>query len=511
MQVFKVQEKGDFNPFVKSLMVGLFAAFLILPFQGSRGLWEPDEGRYTCIASQMLRTGDFVNPSYNNKVLHFAKPPLTYWAIVGGIALFGRNEWGARLANVLAFVATVVVVYWMGKIYTPSRPWLPPLIYATFPLPFVAANIVTTDTLLTLWEGVAVLGFVRWWASEDRSRENLLLMWGGFGMAFLTKGPPGLLPLLSILFFVSLAGGLRSASRLAFSKGLLMFAAVGLGWYVVVTATDPDLLHYFINDELINRIGTKAHNRNPEWYKPFIIYLPILLGGTLPYTYFLLRAIPSMLRTLLPRKGWRNSLARDWRVSFPFFWFFLPFVIFCVSYSRQPLYILPLFMPLALVAGRLLEHRRPGRLSVCLLIAWILCLLVAKWGVAHYDPMQRDSRPIARAIASTIDPTPNEVLFVDTRPFWGVSLYLGCEVEAAKWGNSSPETLNNKLAHLGSGTLLVVLKSDAKRVLTILHDLGYGASILGEFQRWVFITPGTETDDLPIKADHRIAQKPSSR
>jgi hypothetical protein len=125
--------------------------------------------------------------------------------------------------------------------------------------------------------------------------------------------------------------------------------------------------------------------------------------------------------------------------------------------------------------------------------------------------MQRDSRPIARAIASTIDPTPNEVLFVDTRPFWGVSLYLGCEVEAAKWGNSSPETLNNKPAHLGSGTLLVVLKSDAKRVLTILHDLGYGASILGEFQRWVFITPGTETDDLPIKADHRIAQKPSSR
>ena len=367
----------------------------------------------------------------------------------------------------------------------------------TFPVLFGAANIMTTDTLLTLWEGVAVLGFVSWWKSEDRPRKKLFLMWGGFGMAFLTKGPPGLLPLIPILFFVLLAEGWRSASRLAFLKGLMVFAVVGLGWYAVVAATHPDLLRYFIKDEFINRIATGEHHRNPEWYKPFVIYVPVLIGGTFPYTFSLLRAIPPMLKSHLSQKGWRASLAHDWCAPFLFLWFFLPFVIFCISHSRLPLYILPLFMPLALVVGRLLERRRLGGVSICLLVAWILCLFLAKWGVAHY-PYQKDSRPLARAIASTIAPTPNEVLFVDTQPFWGLSLYLGCEVEevtsvsGTKGRNSSIETLKNELAQMESGTLIVVLKGNAERVLTILHDLGYGAKILGEFQRWVLITPGTD-------------------
>ncbi len=361
--------------------------------------------------------------------------------------------------------------------------------------------MVTTDTLLTLWEGIAVLGFVRWWESENRSPKNLFLMWGGFGMAFLTKGPPGLLPLMAILFFVLLAEGGRSASRLVFLKGLMVFAVVGFGWYGVVGATHPGLLGYFIREEFINRIATGApQNRNPEWYKPFVIYVPVLIGGTFPYTYFLLRGIPQILKSLLPRKRLRASLSHDWRVPFLVFWFFLPFVMFCVSRSRLPLYILPLFMPLALVGGRLLEHRRAGRLSFCLLIAWMVFLLAAKWGVAHY-PYQGDSRPIARAIAGSTDPIPKEVLFVNNPPYWGVSLYLGCEVEQAvsvmkaNGRNSSIEALEIELAQMEPETLVVVLKSSAERVLGILGDLGYGAKILGEFQSWVFITPGRGIDE----------------
>ena len=29
-------------------------------FQGSRGLWETDEGRYTQVAMEMLRSGDYI-------------------------------------------------------------------------------------------------------------------------------------------------------------------------------------------------------------------------------------------------------------------------------------------------------------------------------------------------------------------------------------------------------------------------------------------------------------------
>ena len=38
-------------------------------------------------------------------------------------------------------------------------------------------------------------------------------------------------------------------------------------------------------------------------------------------------------------------------------WFALPLVVFALASSRLPLYLLPLFAPLALITGRALELR----------------------------------------------------------------------------------------------------------------------------------------------------------
>lgn len=72
--------------------------FLAFAFQGSRGLWEPDEGRYVRCAYEMQKTGDWVTPQINFKP-HFTKPPVTYWLIASGLSLFGKNEWGGTFLS----------------------------------------------------------------------------------------------------------------------------------------------------------------------------------------------------------------------------------------------------------------------------------------------------------------------------------------------------------------------------------------------------------------------------
>ena len=62
------------------------AVLLAFAFLGSRGIWDPDEGRYTNAALNMLETGDWVHPMRNAYVGHWTKPPLTYWAIAASIA-----------------------------------------------------------------------------------------------------------------------------------------------------------------------------------------------------------------------------------------------------------------------------------------------------------------------------------------------------------------------------------------------------------------------------------------
>ena len=115
-------------------------ATLAFAFQGSRGLWEPDEGRYVNTALQMIKTGEWTVPYRHHETQHLTKPPLTYWALAGSMTVFGRNEWAIRLPNALAFFLTVIAVWVMGRQFLPARPWLPALVYTSSALPFASSS-----------------------------------------------------------------------------------------------------------------------------------------------------------------------------------------------------------------------------------------------------------------------------------------------------------------------------------------------------------------------------------
>ena len=79
-----------------------------IAFQGTRGLYSPDEGRYTNVALNMLDSGDWLKPMLHREVEHWAKPPLTYWSVAASVAVFGRSELAARLPGALAFAGRVL-------------------------------------------------------------------------------------------------------------------------------------------------------------------------------------------------------------------------------------------------------------------------------------------------------------------------------------------------------------------------------------------------------------------
>ncbi len=282
-----------------------FACALALgfAFQGSRGLWETDEGRYTQVAMEMLRSGDYITPRRHAHHIHPTKPPLTYWAIASSVGQFGRNEWAVRAPYALAFALTVGLLFGIGRRLTPALPGLPAAIHATTALSFFAANLVTTDTLLTLMTTLAVFGYVgaRWPLREDhRAWPWIVLMWSGFGLAFVTKGPPGLLPLAAILAFDAIQPQHRTR-QLFDPRALLAFAVIGLSWYVAVVLRNPGLMTYLIEEEVVARVASSEHGRFPQWWGGFYVYGFTLLLGTLPWLPTVWRRIVSFPRT---RAGW---------------------------------------------------------------------------------------------------------------------------------------------------------------------------------------------------------------
>lgn len=407
----------------------LLTLLLALSFQGSRGLWGPDEGRYSNIALQMVDSGDWLTPRRHPDHEHWAKPPLTYWAIAASVEVFGRNEAALRLPNALSLVATAFLLIMLGLRLVPSAPWLPALIYTTSLVPFGAANWINTDYLLTAFETLAMLGYVHLWqAADGRSAgRGRALLWAGLALAFMTKGPPGLLPLLPLLaFHLSLP---RPRPRLLGWRSLLLFVAIALPWFVAVVLKHPGLLGYFLGYEVYDRVFTDVHDRNSGWAGPLKVYGPVLLIGLLPWSVVLFRRLPVFWRQRANLRGWWQSRAAADRLLM--LWFLLPFIVFCLARSRLYLYLLPLLVPLALLIARLLVPLNLRRLRgvTWTAIACAVLLLVLKGYGPIWFPHAKDAREVAEVVRANWQQSPTEIVFIEESALYGLRFYLNAPVQ----------------------------------------------------------------------------------
>jgi len=403
-------------------------------FQGTRGIYEPDEGRYSATAINMLKSGDWLVPTVDGEHPHLTKPPVTYWALAASMGTFGRNEWAARLPGALAFVGTGLFVFGLGRRLCPAKPWLPAVIWSLSLAPLVGGNIISTDALLTLFETAAMFAFVEAWLRDGPDRRRWVLgMWLCWGLAFMTKGPPGLLPLAAMVAF--LAAHDRARLRGLFPPlGLLLFGVVAFTWFAIIVRQQPDRIGYFLGSEVYDRVFTARHDRNAEWYGGFKVYLPVLLVGALPWWILAIAAAGG------PRAAWarlRSSLTeRRPEVLLLTYWLLLPLAVFFLSRSRLELYVLPLFVPMALLMSRPLTGwpwMTPRRLATIASLTAVA--LLALKGTAAYVTTDRDARQMAAQIRDTLDlHDVDEIAFYDMRAFFGLTMYLDVRAESVRVG-----------------------------------------------------------------------------
>ncbi|HTB68657.1 MAG TPA: glycosyltransferase family 39 protein [Steroidobacteraceae bacterium] len=305
---------------------------------GFRGLFNPDEGRYAEIPREMLASGDWVIPHLNGLV-YIEKPPLQYWATAISEALFGQNDWAARLYTGLCAVATVYVLWAMIR-----REWggvaaaRAALMLGSSLLFVLLGHQLTLDMSLTLFMTVTFAGFCNAQRAE-RWRGWMLLSWAGIAAAFMTKGLiAGVLPLFTLSVYSALQRDVAPWRRLLPVRGAILFGVLCLPWLILIQHRLPQFFQFFFVREHFQRFLTKIEDR----YQPWWFFIPILLAGILPW---LVPALRSLYR------DWRGTASRpgfDAR-RFAWAWCVVIFVFFSASDSKLLSYILPIFPALALL------------------------------------------------------------------------------------------------------------------------------------------------------------------
>lgn len=440
------------------VQLGALLVFALL-FLGTRGLWDPDEGRYSNVAINMVDSGDWLTPRRNEDVGHWTKPPLTYWAVGASIATFGRNPWAARLPSAFAFVLCAVLVWRIARRLAPGTEDVAATMYATMLLPWIGSQLVTTDFILAACETFALAAYVegRW---GTRGRMGYALMWVGFAFAFLAKGPPALLPLLAVLATELAVPGRRRAFSLV---GVSLFVVIAGAWFVAVVARTPQLATYLLGNEVVGRVASNDFGRHGEWYGWLVVYVPTLLLGSLPWTLPVLRAARGQLARL---PQWRATAVRAAEPEQVLLlgWWLLPLIVFCLARSRLPLYLLPLFVPLAIsAAARFVQQGRAIRWPW--LGTWLVVLLAIRVAGA-YVPSTQDARAWGDALRNRSSAPIARIIFVDTPAHYGLRLHLGAEVRTI---SSSPlaraevERINPKF----DGDLVSMLKRDPTQATSL--------------------------------------------
>lgn len=407
-----------------TLGIVVLAALLAFSFLGARGLWDPDEGRYTNVAVNMLESGNWLEPMRNDDVGHWTKPPLTYWLVASSIGAFGLTPFAARLPIALAYLGCIWLVFRLARRLAPGTESVAAVFYATMLLPFGASQFVSTDYFAAFFQTAALWAFAE--AHFGRGHRALWMsaVWSLFALAFLAKGPPAVLGLL-VLFAFEWTQPKEERGRTLHLIGIALFLMIALPWFVIVTMRTPGLLAYFLGTEVFERVASSSFRRHSEWYGWLEIYGPTLVLGTLPWTGSLWRTVRSIPRSA---RDWRDAAARhrDAPTILLVGWIAIPLVIFCIARSRLPLYILPLFAPIAVLAA--MKFVADGRrLSPRVIAAWVALLLLLKAAIPYW-PTHKDASVWAREIRART-PMVHEVVFVEDMVRYGLRLHLDAEVE----------------------------------------------------------------------------------
>ena len=338
------------------------------PLIASAPLFDPDEGLHAAIAQEMVQRGDYVTPTFRGEPF-LDKPILFFWTEAASLRVFGHNEAAVRIPPLLFGLFGMVMVALLGRTLAgESAGLIAGIVYGTMLLPLGVSEVAVHDIGLVAFLCIAALCLARVADLPPASgivaatfpglavrgepvashRRNIVvngvIAGVALGLSILTKGLVGIV-------FAGIFGACLVVRRpatfvrvaLTLTLAVLMACLVAAPWYVAMEYAHPGYLHYYFVERHLQGYltATQRHGGRPLWY-----YLPIVVGGALPWTAYLAGAALGVRSSAAAALGAGTSLRRVlWG------WFAIGLVFLSIGESKLVTYALPLFPALALIVG----------------------------------------------------------------------------------------------------------------------------------------------------------------
>ena len=325
---------------------------------GRSAITDSDEAFYAEAGREMLESGDWTTPHYNYEV-RLQKPILYYWVVAGIYRLAGVSEWGARAGSAVAGIGLALVAAIVGRRWYGSNVGLlaGAIVGTSFGVVPLARQSLPDTPLalfisLTAWAAIEAFDLRPPASARNAPRRRgrwLAAAAVAAGLGMLTKGPVAVV--LPAMVVAPLWLWQRRETGRWWPDGLgvrhiviacLLFVAVAAPWYIAVMRAEGLAYAWrFFVGENVERFATTTYN---TWRG--YIYVPIIVGGLLPWSVFGLLWIRPLGDLFAGRRrlGWPEARLLCWAGG--------PLAFFMVSIGSQPRYILPCLVPLSILLAQ---------------------------------------------------------------------------------------------------------------------------------------------------------------
>lgn len=420
----------------------------------ARPLMPIDETRYAAVAWEMWTHGDFLVPRLDG-VPYDHKPPLLFWLLHAGWAVFGVNAWWPRLISPLFTAGTLAVLVALARRLWPDRPdtaVVAPLLLIGAALPALFASALMFDAMLAFFVTLGWLGLVR--AGQDDARAGFITLALGFAGALLAKGPVAFVHLLPPMLLAPWWQARTSTSWARWFAGCAGATAFGvavvLAWAVPAALAGGEAYReaIFWRQSAGRMVDSFAHVA-PWWFH--LAGLPLTLAPWLPWTAWW--------------KGWRQLDWRDGGLRLMVALTVPTLLFFSMISGKRWQYLLPEFGIAALLAARALDGQLPSRLS-CLGPALML-------GAAGFVAMAATAGAFGADLGIGADVAPLGVSSV---------VVLACALSLVLLGS---DTVVEQARRLASVSVLAVtsLSLGVAAALRVPYDVEDIAAQLSRFER----------------------------
>lgn len=361
---------------MRQWIILLFLSSFFLLFKlGDAPLWERDEPKYAEPAWKMVVSGDWLTPKFNN-ALRFDKPPLFYWLEGISFLAFGKTEWAARFPSALAGIGIISITYFLGKkISSPATAFISSLILIASPHFLLQCRLSVVDAALTFFLMLALFSIFK----LPSSPLFLYLLAFAISMATLIKGPIGIIfPIVTAVLWRLLPPPIVYRLHLRHIIGsIILFLTLTLPWYLAVSFTHGKSYFdsFFLFHNVTRFMQSVDSHKGPIWF-----YLPIIIGGLFPWSFFL----PFISKNLL------RQYIEDTNLKLLVIWSVLIIGFFTVAKTKLGSYIFPAYPAIALLAGTfwtaLFENKKTPYKTYLPAISFIILILL--WsGILIFSPV----------------------------------------------------------------------------------------------------------------------------